>query len=1372
MLILGQNDFGEIAYIVCTAAAPPTHDPSAFVATPANILARLRKTERQFRDNSILAALDVEARQLFTFYKKVDITAPKDQKALLLKFGYVLRSNSCTIAYKTAARIPDLLKPEHARLYRLFITAIVSSIKFLPTGNNALQPVGPNLCLVEINVSTSEQDHFPQAKKWILYRIDLQVIPSGHIILTIVKDAKLSFLRVYPDPPDLAAEAHMSDLTAVYLAPIGRIARVSRSQLYFQMNLDKDTVAKHNDESPVSSARRQLWRELLPLWLKEHMNIAMQAKDLLWIEVEVGVEEFDRVADDVKSDPVQPGSASGDSVTWRKIFWPANMCFIFSNAALDLHTDLDGVQDPVEFVRDWILGTGSAASYQEPGLGIAMDEDDEPLFAEEGTFDDPEHFQPFGPPAFPANQSIYPTPPDVGMTHATPGLSSVDGVAMTPANMPSSSAELAQQQDEDMPDFEEAPPASGISGYYDEDLFEEMPDDNFGQETNADEPNWDFFDGPGVQSKASRSASRSHKEGSTSHNDPKQERIEARDGQDLRGLLQNQILGAKKETPTPKSAPTLPIDDQARLSSSQVALGGKSSPAQERPTASSPPRPAPPLWQSHHGENSAPNAVGRRRSSIYDAAEAAMSNPRHDNRYDAEGDYWFDPSPVLAKSNIHSEPISIPRRPPSSPSESDSSMSGTSRSVDSVSGNVAPMLFRQWTQYSPDSHDGINDEKEVDKRAIQKEAQQILALLRPGLVEPPTESDFQPEARHAIKNTPIASKKMQDVAQVLVDQMSQTSLISHGEHRVETQVLGEDRIDMNIDLSGIKTAASPSNLFQLISLTADLNGAKLHGSVSKLRANQICARRVERRLTASMSIMSFWDTLNLQPEHGPKDVTAFCIHPQPENVREGSLNLLHRLADAYTGCTLGHHTIGLLSGLTEDGLISWKSDGMDEHNLLQRTTDVGNALAATSTIKGTVVIYMISRGESPTSYLGMCIAFYNLFESFTKARTDNHGVSDIQLQIIPQSFVANTETLVIPPQTAYLKLAVEVYNRLPPLDLTGPPAACGSAVVLARSDNAVRLQLTPTYGSPLEKNGPCLHLAYSVSEDRRWLVAVWTDELGKIALSMSYCSCVRDSSMKRPRNEIFKEMWEASHDLMSKARGPWRLAVVKHGYHEPAELTEWHQIFDSSPTSQKRCLLLLLSIQLYPELAILPAPMQGKPPQGGPHNQYGTPASTPQATITSPDQIVPATPTPGGSSFVTASTPPEPGFDPSAESDLLVVDPSDESWGIILPYGVNQSRNMTELRPSQVTAFLLKRRGPKGDDGYIMIEVSLVKSTAHMSIKSNENTADDLLEDLIRQYRGLVILGASRGCIDPNRECLPWHLATAIRSARVLEQAM
>ncbi|OAP62089.1 hypothetical protein AYL99_04292 [Fonsecaea erecta] len=1367
-------DFGEIAYIVCTVATPPTQDPAVFANTKENTLARLRKTERQFREASILAALDVEARQLFTFYKKVDITAPRDQKTLLLKFGYVLRANTCTIAYKTAARLPDLLKPEQARLYRLFITAIVSSIKFTPIGEAELQPLGPNLYLVEQAPSATDIHHFDKIKRWLLYRIDLQVIPGGQIILTIAKDGAFSFFRVRDGAMKLNWSGHAnSEATAIYLAPIGRIGRTRRSKILTHKKLNGTSGNQPSDENQLSNAQREVWRELLPSWLKEHRNTSIEAMEDDWVEVEVPIEEIDHASNDSQPDDTSPNNVNYDSVTWRTIFWPAHLCFIFSNEEPAAVTQTKGEQDPMQFVRDWILGTGGGTSKVETGRQNLMDEDDEPLFADEGTFDDPVHFHPFGPPGFGPGQTIYPTPPDVGMTHPTPGFSSVDGMAMTPANPPRGPVERPQPQDEDMPDFEDEPTTSGLQTFYDEDLFEENPDDNLGAEANGDEPNWDFFDRPGIDPNSARSVSHGRSEETAVRGEIQPGMMRANDevtGQDAASqgptVVQGESMGPDAAPRAPANAELLQLQDQMEQPTMDTEVKGK------QILQPPPQRGPPPLWQPEFAPEQTIGADRGRRSSVYDGLRSLPSVSSHDSRYGAGGDYWFDPTPILNKKGS-SKPNPVFQRPASSSSDSDSLMTSSSNSPERASWqNATHVPFRQWTEYRSPSPNAANRQSEIDKKTFYQDVQQILGGLRSGLVDPPTLSDFQLDDPRPRRIPPVSPQKFLQIAHVLVEQMSQTTLLPRGELEREIQVPPRDQMDVNVDLSGINTSAVPSSVFQLTNPKTEPNNGGIPGRVTRIQPDQIRIRRMERPLTASMAILSFWDSLNLQPESGPKDVTAFCIHPSQENVTEGCFSLLQRLTETYTSCSLGTHTVGRLPGMTDTGLISWSPNDTGQHNLLQRCHKVGSALAEASDVKGTILICMIARNQSAISYLEACIGFFSLFESFTEARTDNQGVTDIALQVIPQSFVADAEALVIPSQTAYIRLAIEVYNRLPPSELPAPPAACSSAVVLSKSENSVHLQLTPTYGSPLEKNGPCLHLAYSVSHDNRWLTAAWTDESGRVALSMSYCLRISQSGKSRPRHDIFREMWDVSQDLMSKVRGPWRLAVVKHEYYEQPELLDWHQLFENAPTSQKRCLLVLLSVQLDPTLEIFPPANQGKSAQTGAQNLYGTPASTPQGSMTSPEQTVPATPTPGGSSFMNAPTPSDPGFDPNSESDLILLDPSEESWGVILPYGVNQARSLVQLRPSQVTGYLIKRRGTKWEDGYSMIEFSLVTSTIHISNTSSETSPDELLEDLIKQYRGLVTLGATRGCVDPNSECLPWHIATAIRGAQLLGQTL
>jgi mediator of RNA polymerase II transcription subunit 13 len=301
----------------------------------------------------------------------------------------------------------------------------------------------------------------------------------------------------------------------------------------------------------------------------------------------------------------------------------------------------------------------------------------------------------------------------------------------------------------------------------------------------------------------------------------------------------------------------------------------------------------------------------------------------------------------------------------------------------------------------------------------------------------------------------------------------------------------------------------------------------------------------------------------------------------------------------------------------------------------------------------------------------------------------------------------------------------------------------------------------------MTKGGPGLHVAYCLSADERWITTVWTDQTGKIALTMLYGIQLFHSSAKRSQREIFREIWATSQELMRKVTGRWRLNIVRNGYIAPAELMDWKHVVDGASAAQKHCVVLFLSVTLEPSLRILPPSTQGKAGWAHAPNQYGTPVSTPQAGMTSPDQIVPATPTPGGSATVNAPTPPEHGFDATSEMDLTLVDPAEDSWVVMLPYGVNQSVNTTVLRPALSSGMLMKRKGVKGEGGWSTIEVSLI-SVMRSSEKPEDLSADELLEEVIKQYRGLVTLSVTRGCVDLSSDCIPWHIATAVRGSRIL----
>lgn len=1353
---------------MCTVGHPPTQEPPGPSYTPENPLDCLRRAERQFRDASILTALDIEALQLFTFYKKVDITSAKDQKTLLARFGLVVRSNNCTIAYKTAARLPDLMKPDQSRLYRLFTTAIISSLKISPSNEGELQALGPNLYMVEHTPSGSEVNEFDSLNKWILHRVDLQVIPSGHIILTIARDDSLSFTRLTDALSQGGLSPRPEKAIPVYLAPVGIIARLNSSSLtHFHFDSPVENgVQPIGDESYTTE--KEVWKEILPPWLRDQTNLAADIKETTWIEAQIPIR-----GDDAQEEESSQDSASEpvmfESISWKSVFWPARLCFLLHGNQETIQESTEESDDPLQFVKTWINGTAEGPATNAPqNHQNVFEDDDEPLFAEEGTFDDPEHFQPFGPPAFPASQTIYPTPPDAIMTHTTPGLS-VDGIPVTPANGHHQIATTQSGHDEEMPDFDVSHTSGTGAGYYDEDLFDEMPDDNFGQEGNGDEPNWDFFDEPGMDAKdASTNAQPQLNDVSMTNDDG--------DGAGKRTHEDTAMSPIGQRTRPGEISAIVTGENRAdTLKQADPPSQGATIPQTDSKTVHMPPPPSPKhqiTFKEPMLKESPQPKDDHRRSSIYDGLQSAAITSDRDSKYASDGAYWFDPSPASTNPITATNHNTVYQMVPESPSGSDdSSLSSYPMSLDYGSANnrAALGLSRQWTEYHAESPTGNDLRNEDEKAAIKQEIQRFLDTLPSGLKIPPLPADFNLAKR--VREIPVMSnQKFVQVAHILVEQVSQTSLIPYGDH-LNDHAITDDQLDVHADLSSISASNSTSSLYQLVNLRSESNQSKPHGRITKLASPQVHVRRAEQPLTASTSILEFWDILNLQPENGAKDITAFCVHPNTRTVAEGCSNFLQRMKDAYSACGLGAHTSGCITGLTSTGLLAWTSDDPNQANLRSMCKRLGTALAAASDLKGMIMVYMISKSDRMTDYLETCYAFHTLFESFVQATTDRKNVADIALQIIPMNFVADAETLVIPAQGTYLKLALEVYNRLPPLQSEGPPSpgSCASAVSVTMTDSTVHFRLSTEVSSPLLKHGSCLHVAYSISEDGRWITAAWTDAWGKLALTMSYCTQIWSSSPKRQRQDIFKEIWEVSHDLVGKVQGTWRLCVAKTDAFDSEEVDEWREVVEGSSSNKKKGVLVLLSVRVHSLLKVMAPPSMGR--ISGP-NMYGTPASTPQAGgITSPDQLVPATPTPGGSGIVNAPTPPEHGFDPNVESDLTLMDPAEESWAIVLPYGVNQTTNTVELRTSTLTGILMKRKGVKGEDGQTSLEVSLFRPN-QPTPAVDEPWTDELLEDIIKQYRGLVTLSVTRGCIHPNLDCLPWHIATALRGARVLGEVM
>ena len=704
---------------MCSAAAPPTGS-SVHVPPTEKTIARLKQTEAQFRNASILAALEVESLQLFTFYKKVDVM--KDQRTLLAKFGNILRSNSCTISYKAATRAPDLLKPENTKLYRLFISAILASVRIPLQNSRQTLTLGQRYRVFE-NRDLENVEGTKAPIPWTLIRMDLQVVTSGQVLLTLVTDTCRNLFTIsdirwqwknIPNPQQTAIP--------VIIAPFGHLATYTGGWIGCWNEATGDAC----EMDSKSVERLKQWRHVVAQWAGTERGSQFQGgDDEVWVELQIPR------ATNNEALPVEKEQGlfeSRGSFEFRPAFWPAKLCFILRSSNTTPLPERIGPEDPIKFVQDWFETAKERLTEQENAQMMETNSEDDAegeLFADENAFDSHEPFQSFGPPPFAASQTVYPTPPDVVMTHATPGMYSADGAAMTPATGLRTAAEtIPASQELEMTDAGLTQAAAIGSGFYDEDLFEEMPGDNFNHAGAGDDPDWEFFDKPDMALDQSEPVEKKTKTGNKSA-----EPANGESGATMtisRDTVEDALSpahGVSTGLNSPAESKASPVNRTRDRHVSTEPFPNFDASARSSTMADAPDRRSSKTWKNGSSEH-----PERRRSSIYEISHPPVKSVEQDTRYESQGVFWFDTS---ANLNLNDQPGILAgwtRRTPSSSSASDSSTSedGTSSTFDRQQSYMA----RKWTIYQPASPEEESQVRQIDVDAIEAEAREIFGHLR------------------------------------------------------------------------------------------------------------------------------------------------------------------------------------------------------------------------------------------------------------------------------------------------------------------------------------------------------------------------------------------------------------------------------------------------------------------------------------------------------------------------------------------------------------------------------------------------------------------------------------------------------------------
>lgn len=159
-----------------------------------------------------------------------------------------------------------------------------------------------------------------------------------------------------------------------------------------------------------------------------------------------------------------------------------------------------------------------------------------------------------------------------------------------------------------------------------------------------------------------------------------------------------------------------------------------------------------------------------------------------------------------------------------------------------------------------------------------------------------------------------------------------------------------------------------------------------------------------------------------------------------------------------------------------------------------------------------------------------------------------------------------------------------------------------------------------------------------------------------------------------------------------------------------------------------------------------------------------TPVSSPHANAGSPDQYgTVATPTSGGATgSVNPLTPTDPSTAIEPDSDTMLIDYSDETWGAVLSHRLSNSSSITELRSCLASGYILRRDGTVDSRGGIAMSVNIIYT------QRNSVPSETVLKDCLSSYRDLATLARAKGLLIVQSNTLPWHIATAVRGAELL----
>ncbi|KAJ5387661.1 hypothetical protein N7509_010202 [Penicillium cosmopolitanum] len=1293
-----------------------------------------------------------------------------------------------------------------AAIYTSFISAVTGAISVHLIRSYGALPLGSRTLFTAVEKFGYESpriDNQSVLSQSCLTTLNIQLNATGTLTISPQTISQPGITRLCSPRDDIADLLRVQPGTDIWLCPNGAIARLVTANI--------ESPAIPSPEYPSSTnnfSRQQQWKLDVVQWLATfglHINSIDEEP---WVEVEVWEPFFARLA----GETWRQGEDTQSTLPLKRMLWPARFCFKRSGPMIRPSCPLHTFDDPLEFAEQWFSEASSLKLNQDPP-SIPVSEEiqmkDQDMASPQ--IDSAENLESLSRMAqYPDLQStnmVYPTPPDGA---AIVGTHNPNASVISPDDTDFNLSPGAGQDTKNISHVEFSPDLQVGTGRYDasddEDLFGDMNDKDFGAKgiTDAD---FNFFDDPDLETMDE--AVPDHETVAETpfiqpdqqvsvKKEPKEDVGEEHPDSGLPEVPRPTELSTKEHLHKMEDPQASPIDDSMGLD--------ESTPSPQEPKSQTISPPLSPieikkiLFPGSEAEDPNQSSDSRFQQGHYHPIAFEKKIGDWDQKYGTTGKFWFTTGNALEASDRNSNSIPTIGMPHRGRGSIAAKSAGESAALSSLDNH---------TRSSSVSSNTDSDLSDDDAPPIN--APTPLTMVIPSLKRKrvPSESDIQSVASLAkssivpensavskgdnttflgnflanfsdwtfigyfsatqIQQLPVLLRREDQVliAQLLVDQITQSSFDHQLADRVGLSTMNNENFPLETCLEGANFLGDMVrlDLKTYASLQEDPAAAQQplkdpsKGPISKSFAPHVRVRRGKDCLEALPASISFWETFGLEPAHGTKNVSAYCIHPQAAS--NAADVFMDRFGLLYQSCNFGNHTRGDQSKAFTKGLSTWGSENPGYSSMMQSLNKLceklGTELAQAPSDTDNAIIYIVNPFPHAAALVDICAAFWRLFQQLAANadRQQTRQLNDVVLQIIPLEFIVSEDSMVVPTQPDYLNLALE----MPILR----PFVCAPAIVLADpAPKSIGFRLAAEKGSPLQ-DGRSLHLALSKSSDQRWISAAWSDGTGSLQMTMSYCLRYRSRGVPRPIADVRNEIWAATKHIMENYQARWKLVLANTEPMDTDDIEGWASLSEQLNKLRPGTVeLSIVTVSAIPDL-VLETPTA--PMTTGVLNPHfsSTPVSTPNPSISiaSPEQAGNA-PTPGAA--YNAPTPTDGSLEP--DTDVVLTDMCDESWTVVLSHRLNNSHHVTELRPALVSGYLLRRKGVVDSDGVFAMTVNLVH-TPRPSL-----THETLLREILGMYRDLATLARVRGIRSVQNNTLPWHIATALRAQELLSYVL